>query len=40
MNAQLEIKKVVAIVLYRFIHGFSFKQMLNRFDVGAPTIQK
>lgn len=40
MRLQLKIKKVVAIVLYKFAHGFNFKHMLDRFDVGASIIQK
>jgi hypothetical protein len=40
MNLQLEIRKMIVVVLYRFVHGFSFKHMSNRFDVGAPIVQK
>lgn len=38
MKAQLKIKKIIAIVLCKFDHGFSFKHMSNRFDVRASTI--
>ncbi len=40
MKPQLEIKKIFVVVLYRFAHGFNFKHMWNRFDVGASIIQK
>jgi hypothetical protein len=40
LRSQLKIKKVVAVLLYRFAHGFNFKHMLDRFDVGASTIRK
>ncbi len=40
MKAQLKIRKIIAIVLCSFDHGFSFKHMPNRFDVGASTIWK
>ncbi len=33
-------KKIVVLVLYRFVHRFSLKHMSNRFDVGAFIIQK
>ncbi len=26
-RSQLEIKKIVVVVLYKFVHGFSFKHM-------------
>ncbi len=39
MRSQLNIKKVVVVVFYRFVHGFNFKHMLDRFDVGASTIE-
>jgi len=38
VRSQLEIKKIVVIVLYRFVHGFNPKHMSNKFDVGAYTI--
>jgi hypothetical protein len=37
---QLEVRKIVAIVLYMFTHGLSSKHMSNIFDVGAFTIHK
>jgi hypothetical protein len=40
MKSQLKIRKIVAIVLYRFVHGFNPKHMLDRFDVGTSIIQK
>jgi hypothetical protein len=40
MKSQLKIKKIVAVVLYRFVHGFNLKHMLDRFDVGACIIRK
>jgi hypothetical protein len=40
ISTQLEIKKIVVVVLYRFVHGFSLKHMSNRFDIRAPTIRK
>ncbi len=40
VRLQLKIKKVVVVVLYRFAHGFNFKHMFDRFDVGASIIQK
>jgi hypothetical protein len=40
MRPQLEISKIVAIVLYRFVHGFNPKHMSNTFDVGASIIHK
>ncbi len=38
MKAQLKIRKSIAIELCTFDHGFNFKHMPNRFDVGASTI--
>jgi len=38
MKSQLEIRKIVVVVLYRFVHGFNPKYMLHRFDVGASII--
>jgi hypothetical protein len=40
MNLQVEIKKIVVVVLYKIVHGFSFKHMSNRLDVGAPIVRK
>jgi hypothetical protein len=37
---QLEVKEIVAIVLYMFAHGLSPKHMSNIFDMGAPTACK
>jgi hypothetical protein len=33
-------KKIVVVVLYRFVHGFNSKHTLDRFDVKASIIQK
>jgi hypothetical protein len=38
IKTQLEIKKIMAIVIYRFAHGFSVTHMADRFNVGALTI--
>jgi hypothetical protein len=40
MRSQLEIKKIVIVVLYKFVHGFSLKHMSDRFDINAPIIHK
>jgi hypothetical protein len=40
MKLQLEISKIVAIVLYRFVHALNPKHMSNTFDVGASIIHK
>jgi hypothetical protein len=40
MSPQVKIKKIVVVVLYKFVHGFNHKHMSNRFDIDAPIIQK
>jgi hypothetical protein len=40
MKSQEKIRKIVVVVLYRFVHGFNPKHMLYRFDVEAFVIQK
>jgi hypothetical protein len=40
VRPQLEVRKIVPIVLYMFTHGLSPKHMLSIFDVGASTIHK
>ncbi len=40
VRPHLEIKKVVAIVFYKFANGHSATHMADRFNVGASTIQK
>jgi hypothetical protein len=40
MRSQLAIRKIVVVVLYRFVHGFNLKHMSDRFDINAPTIHK
>jgi hypothetical protein len=40
MRSQLGIRKIVAVMLYRFTHGFNFKHMSDKFNVGAFIIQK
>jgi hypothetical protein len=32
--------EIVTIVLYKIVHGFNFKHMSNRYDVGAPNVRK
>jgi len=38
VRPQLKIKKIVAIVIYRFAHGSSATYMVNQFNVGASII--
>jgi hypothetical protein len=40
LKSQQKIRKIVAIVFYRFVYGFNPKHMLDRFDVGASIIEK
>ncbi len=40
IKTQLEIKKIIVIVIYWFAHGFSATHMVDRFNVGASTIRK
>jgi hypothetical protein len=40
LQLEVKVRKIVAIVLYRFAHELSPKYMSNRFDVGAYTIHK
>ncbi len=40
VRPQLEVKKIVAIVLYKFVHGLSLKHMSDIFDVGTYLIHK
>ena len=40
VRPQLEIKKIVACVIYRLAHGHSPEHMADRFKVGASTIKK
>ncbi len=40
IKPQLEIRKIVAIVIYWFVHGFSATHMVDRFNVGGSTIKK
>jgi hypothetical protein len=40
VRPQLEVREIIAIVLYRFARGLNLKHMLDRFDVGAPTVCK
>jgi hypothetical protein len=40
MRLQLGIRKIIIVVLYRFVHGFNLKHMSDRFDINAPTIHK
>ncbi len=37
---QLEIRKIMAIVIYWFAHGFNATHMGNRLNVGASIIRK
>jgi hypothetical protein len=38
VRPQLEVRKIVAIVLYKFAHGLSPKHISNRFDVCASIV--
>jgi hypothetical protein len=40
MRLQLGIRKIVIVVLYRFVHEFNLKHMSNWSDINAPTIHK
>lgn len=40
VRPQMEIKKIMACVLYRFVHGHSQEHMADRFKIGASTIRK
>jgi len=40
VRPQMEIKKIVACVFYRFAHGHSPKHMADHFKIGASTIRK
>jgi hypothetical protein len=40
LRSQLEVKKIVATMLYMFAHGLSLKHMLDIFDVCTSTIHK
>ena len=40
VRPQLEIKKIVAFLIYRLAHGHSLNHMADRFKVGASTIRK
>jgi hypothetical protein len=40
IRSQLEIKKIVAIVIYRFTHGFSATHLADRLNVDASIIRK
>jgi hypothetical protein len=38
IRPQLTIRKIVDIVIYRFVHGSSATHMVNQFNVGASII--
>jgi len=38
VRPQLEVGKIVAIVLYKFVHGLNPKHISNRFDVCASIV--
>ncbi len=38
VRPQLNIRKIVVIVIYRFAHGYNATHMVNRFNVGASII--
>ncbi len=38
VRSQLKIKKIVTIVIYQFVNGFSTPHMVDQFNVGASTI--
>jgi hypothetical protein len=38
VKLQLKIKKIVTIVIYQFVHGFSTTHMVDQFNVSASTI--
>ena len=40
VRPQLEIKKIVACMIYRLAYGHSPEHMADRFKVGASTIRK
>ena len=40
VRPQLEIRKIVAIVLYRFVHGHSLDHIADRLQVGGSTVRK
>jgi len=40
VRPQIEIRKIVACVIYRFIHDHSVEYMADRFKIGASTIRK
>ena len=40
VRPQMEIRKIVACVIYRFAHGHSAEHMADRFKIGASTIRK
>jgi hypothetical protein len=40
VRPQMEIRKIVACVVYRFAHGHSPEHMADRFKIGASTIRK
>jgi len=37
-RSQLNIQKIVTIVIYRFVHGFSTAHMVNQFNLCASII--
>jgi len=38
VRSQLKIKKILTIVIYQFVHGFSTLHMIDQFNVGASII--
>ncbi len=38
IKTQLEIKMIMALLIYQFAHGFNVTHMANRFNLGASTI--
>jgi hypothetical protein len=40
VRLQLEVKKIIVIVLYKFAHGLNPKHMSDRFDVGTSIVCK
>jgi hypothetical protein len=38
VKSQLEIRKILIVVLYKFVHEFNPKHISNMFNVGTSTI--
>jgi len=40
VSPQIEIKKIMAYIIYRFAHNHNIEHMANYFKIGASTIIK